>query len=195
MHRTAINDSSVIDNLGTTDHTYSKGIYKGTTLTNDLQANLFFENFNAVFGAEQYNETMTNYDYFYSNGAFGLYESETDLDSLDLESTTNNLFAHVELKGNLLSSSLSDFNFAFGGRYINHSAFGTTFTYEVNPSFKISDGIIYASLATGFNAPSLYRLYAPISNYISGITLGNKNLKPEKIAKATTENAKKLFGI
>jgi vitamin B12 transporter len=180
MRRTAVNDSSVIDNRGNTDQTYSRGIYGGTTFTNDIQVNIFDKDFNAVIGAEQYSETMTSYDYIYSNSIFGVYEAETNLDDLNLETTTNNVFAHVDLNGKLAGALLSDFTLALGGRYIDHSSFGRTFTYEINPSLKISDGIIYGSVASGFNAPSLYRLYSPSANYISGLSLGNKDLKPEK---------------
>jgi len=180
MKRRAINDSSVIDGSGTTDQTFTKGIYQGTTFTNEIQTNLFFKDISAVFGAGQYIETMTSYDYVYSNSPWGLYESETDLADLNLETTTHNVFAHIDLNGNLIDPLLSSFNLALGSRFINHSTFGNTLTYEVNPSYKISDAIIYGSVATGFNAPSLYRLYSPASHYLSGITLGNKNLKPEK---------------
>lgn len=180
MRRVAVDDSSVVDNLGTTDHTYYGGTWKGTTSTNDIQTNVKLKGFEGILGVGYYRETMTSQTYFYSGGSFGVFELRTNLDTLNLNTSTKNIFAHVDLNGTLVHESLGWMACALGLRLNDHNAYGTNFTYEINPSLRIGDhSLLYASYSTGFNAPSLYQLYAPDENYISGITRGNKNLKPE----------------
>jgi len=84
------------------------------------------------------------------------------------------------LNGILVNEKFRRFSLVLGGRLINHGTFGSNLTYEINPSFKVNDNaLIYASYSTGFNAPSLYQLFSPDKNFNSGITRGNKDLKPE----------------
>ncbi len=67
---------------------------------------------------------------------------------------------------------LGGFNAELGARYTHHSVFGAAFTYSINPSFVINKQLkLFASMASGFRAPSLYNL---ASEY------GNAGLKPEK---------------
>ncbi len=68
--------------------------------------------------------------------------------------------------------SLRGFSAELGGRYTHHSAFGDAFTWSFNPSYLVNRQVkIFANIASGFRAPSLYNL---ASEY------GNKNLQPEK---------------
>jgi vitamin B12 transporter len=67
--------------------------------------------------------------------------------------------------------SLGGFNAELGGRFTNHSQFGSAFTYSFNPSYTIHQQVkLFANIASGFRAPTLYHL---ASEY------GNKDLKPE----------------
>jgi vitamin B12 transporter len=178
MTRVAVDDSSAIDDLGNNDHTYFDGTYKGSISTNEIQGNLKIKGLDVVLGGGLYGETMT-YKTYYINTAWA-YESKSDLDTLDLNILTNNVFAHIDLNGIIVNEKFRRFSLALGGRLINHSTFGSQPTYEINPSFKVNDNVlIYASYSTGFNAPSLYQLFSPDKNFTSGITRGNKNLKPE----------------
>jgi vitamin B12 transporter len=60
-----------------------------------------------------------------------------------------------------------------GGRLNVHSLYGTNYTYTINPSFNITQQWqVFASIATGFKAPSLYQLFDAFS--------GNNKLNPEK---------------
>lgn len=71
------------------------------------------------------------------------------------------------------NSSNKKLNAELGGRWNKHSQYGSNFTYTFNPSYNISDHYrVFASVATGFKAPTLYQLYVAYS--------GNINLKPEK---------------
>ncbi len=179
MKRRSIDDSSVVDALGTYNHTYADDSWKGTMHTNELQANFHSRGIDAVAGGGISGESMSLQTFYYS-GAFGVYESASNLDTLHIHSSTKNLFLHVEADGGLVDVSLSSFSLALGIRANEHSTFGANTTYEVNPSFRInSRGLIYASYSSGFNAPSLYELYAPDRNYLSSIARGNQSLRPE----------------
>jgi len=176
MERLNLDDSSVVDDLGNTDGTYYEAAYSGSVFNNEIQANLKLDNITAVIGGGIYTEKMNNT--FYSVSQYGLYEQ--DLDSLNIKTDTKNIFAHVDVNGALFSSSLSPFAIGLGTRYNSHSTFGNKVTYEINPTYKLTENtLLYGSLSTAFNAPPLYRLFTPESNYLSGITRGNKNLKPE----------------
>ncbi len=180
MTRIAVDDSSVVNEMGDYDNAYFESTYKGSIFNNELQANLKLKGMDVVLGGGRYEETMTAKTYYLNTNTVWGYESESDLDSLDIRATTNNVFVHIDLNGSLLNEKFKAFDIAVGGRWNGHSTFGDHFTYELNPSYKVSsNALFYASYSTGFNAPPLYRLYAPDANYISGITRGNKNLKPE----------------
>jgi vitamin B12 transporter len=96
----------------------------------------------------------------------------------DITSTYGNL-GHDSLKANQVSgyasiflNSVGGFNAELGARLTHHSVFGSAFTYSFNPSYIINKQVkLFANIAAGFRAPSLYNL---ASEY------GNANLKPEK---------------
>jgi len=59
-----------------------------------------------------------------------------------------------------------------GARITHHSAFGSAFTYSVNPSYIINDRFkLFANIGSAFRSPSVYQL---ASEY------GNAGLSPEK---------------
>lgn len=181
MRRDAVNDSSVIDFSGNYDQSFSETNYEGTVTSADMQFNFTFQKMTIILGGGYYKETMNNKSYVYSNSSWGPYENLQDLDSLNINSSLVNAFSYFDLNGGIISPALTNFNFALGGRLNHHSKFGDYFTFEFNPSYKLSsDAIIYVSYASGFNAPPLYRLFSPNNNYISSITRGNENLKPEE---------------
>ncbi len=178
--RKAVDDSSLVDASGNTDKSYFRGKYSGSIANHEIQVNYNTRGFQTVIGGGSFNETMSAETYYYSE-AWGVYISETDLDTLEIKTTTSTGFLHADINGEILNESLKPFSLGLGGRVINHSTFGTTFTYEINPSVKISENsLLYFSYSTGFNAPSLYQLYSPEMDYMSGITRGNKILDPEK---------------
>jgi vitamin B12 transporter len=52
-------------------------------------------------------------------------------------------------------------NVELGGRLNVHSKYGSNYTYTFNPSYSFSQRFrVFASLATGFKAPTLYQLYS-----------------------------------
>lgn len=178
MDRAAIDDSSIVDELGNLDHTYSSSNYKGTVNNHELQLNYKSDYFSLVGGGGNYSETMTSKSY-YINTAWD-YTSESDLDSLDIQANTNSVFLVTDLNGALISNKLNKVNLGLGLRYNNHSSFGSSYTYEINPSYQIDDNsLLYGSWSTGYNAPALYRLYSPNENFVSKVTRGNSSLEAE----------------
>lgn len=191
MKRIAIDDSSQIDALGTFDKTYNKGVYDGKIVSNDLQANYAIKGLNIVLGGGAYGEQMkTNTSYLYFN-QWGFPPSyvdlKTSLDSVNPQSTTVNIFLHSDIGAELISEKFKAFVLSYGIRSSHHTIFGNNFTYELNPSIKVIEGgLLFATYATGFNAPSLYQLYDATryltwdTQYNTGLTRGNKKLNPER---------------
>ena len=182
MTRHARNDSSVVDTAGNYDHSYYDATYRGTHSTTELQLNWTRRGFDLVAGGGLYAETMSQDQFIYLNSPFfGVYQSKTSLDSLDLQSKTYNAFLHMDMDGSVIDDKLENIQLALGCRYTDNSVFGNHFTYEICPSYKLDQhALLFASYSTGYNAPSLYQLYAPDRYYTdTSITLGNKNLKPE----------------
>jgi vitamin B12 transporter len=179
MVRKAIDDSSIVDVTGTTDKSYFRGKYSGTLGNNELQFNFNTKGLQIVAGSGLNKETMSAETYYFSKQWFA-YESVSNLDSLNINSTTSDAFLYADLNGELINESFKP-NLGLGVRFVNHSAFGSTLTYEVNPSIKIKESsLLYFSYSTGFNAPSLYQLYSPEKDFNALISRGNKTLKPEE---------------
>jgi vitamin B12 transporter len=172
-------DSSLVNTQGKYDGTYYTGTYKANVSDNELQANFKLKGMSGVIGGGVFDEKMAFSSYYYSN-VYGIYESKIDLDSLKINTRTMNAFVHIDIDGSLIEDVYKVFNVGLGMRNTHHSLFGNNLTYEINPSLKVAEGgLLFASYSTGFNAPSLYQLYSPDKDYASGITRGNKTLKPE----------------
>ena len=63
------------------------------------------------------------------------------------------------------------FSIEGGGRFNNHSEYGSNFAYNLNPAYFISKQLkVFANLSTGYKTPSLYQLFS---------VYGNKELEPE----------------
>ncbi|MGD0712390.1 MAG: TonB-dependent receptor, partial [Bacteroidales bacterium] len=176
MRRYAQKDSSIDDNAGDYDHTYFFDLYKGTTLTNELQANYTTKGFDIVAGGGLFDETMASDNYYYDAG----YLSQGNLDTLKINVLTKDVFIHTDIDGSLINDKFKAFSLALGYRYTYHQLFGSNSTFEINPSYRIAPNtLLYGSYSTGFNAPSLYQLYAPDITPPLNVTIGNKDLKPE----------------
>lgn len=125
-----------------------------------------------------YNQTLTKYlditsgaGFKYSNTSQFSYFKQPGYDpgpTISNSDTTHNsitsVFTSLFFKSGIFHTEL-------GGRYNNHSRYGSNFTYTFNPSVIIANQLkLFATIASAFKAPSLYQLY---SQY------GNINLKPE----------------
>jgi vitamin B12 transporter len=180
--RIALDDSSIINYSGVYNHNYFKGTYKGNTSTNEIQANFKSKGLNVVFGGGLFDEKMTIESYYYSS-AYGTYIFQSSLDSLKINVKTINEFLHADIDGSIINDDFKSFSLALGIRNTKHDLFGNRITYEINPSFKVTqNSLIFASFTTGFNAPSLYQLFSPDKDPVSDITRGNRTLRPETSA-------------
>jgi vitamin B12 transporter len=69
--------------------------------------------------------------------------------------------------------NLSGFSAEIGGRYNNHSEFGSAFTFSINPSYLINKQVkLFVNYSTGFKAPTLSELYGQFG--------ANDKLKPQE---------------
>jgi len=184
MERTGTDDSTQI-NETTNDKTFFQGIYNGKVLSNEIQSTFKTKGANLALGISHYLESMnanTFYRY-YNEWAFPLPTYDTILSSLDTIAPQSSIlsgFFQADLNGSLINENLSNINLILGARMNNHSLLGNQLTYSINPSLKLDKKtLLFLSWSTGFNAPSLYQLYSPESNYQSLITRGNKSLKAE----------------
>ncbi|MBI3503156.1 MAG: TonB-dependent receptor [Bacteroidetes bacterium] len=174
LSRTALNDSSLVDNLGNYDHIYSNQVYSAETFTNEMQFKFSQKSFHVILGGGMNDQTM-NQKYFSSY--YGtIYQG--DLDSLKLASRTNSFFILTDISGTAFSEKVKNFSLALGARSNRNNTFGSSITYQVNPMLKVSStSSIYVNISTGYNAPSLYQLHSP--DKTDSITRGNINLHPE----------------
>jgi vitamin B12 transporter len=184
MERISLDDSSVVDTAGTYDGTRFESTFRGTHSTSELQVDWRAKGMELVAGGGMYTETMSQFSHYYSRSSFGIYETRLDLDSVypdGLMARTYDFFTHLDLNGSLISDRISAFSLGLGARFNSHSTFGNHITYEATPALHIGKGgLLYASWSTGFNAPSLYQLYAPDTYYTdTTITRGNTGLRPE----------------
>ena len=166
------NDSSkVSDNVY--DKAYSTGTYFGKLQTHELQVNYEEGRWKGVFGAGLYREKMFFDNYFFFNDPVYPFELVTNYDTLDTRTSTKYVFAQS-------GYMVGNFQVSAGTRMSNHTTAGNFLTFEVNPSFSFRNLLVYGSLSTGFNVPSLYQLYDPSRTLSAYTTRGNENLKPER---------------
>jgi len=185
------NDSSLVSETGY-DKNYYKGTFKGKLFNHDLQLNYTLENMKIIFGGGVYYESMTNNSYTYA-GQWN-YEAVTNLDTLNLHTLLTNAYISTDISGKLISDKLNAFSVMMGLRFNSDNRSGRYFTFEFNPYYNLSDkSILFGSIASGFNSPPLYKLYTPENYYLSGITRGNPDLKPEKSI-STELGIKQLIG-
>lgn len=178
MERIAIDDSSFIDASETYDQEYFRGTYKGNVLTNDLQFDWHSDWVSVSAGGGHYNESMNNETYTYL-GAWA-YEADYSLDTLDPNAQMAYGFANFALHCPSGIDFWEKVRFDIGARFTNHSIFGAQTNYQALFAGMFDEETMgYVSYSTGFNAPSLYRLYEPTAHWMSGITRGNPNLKAE----------------
>jgi len=137
------------------DYDPFNGLYKGKSIFAETYTNLNLdENVGLLVGADLRNQKAN------------IKTTYGDLGEDSLKATLVSGYISVLLK------SLGGFNAEVGGRFTNHSEFGSNFTYSINPSYLINKQFkIFANLSSGFRAPTIYNL---ASEY------GNKQLKPEK---------------
>ncbi len=160
---------------------YTKSSYTGRSHFTELYTNISLSNHIELLAGGDYRFQNSDQNSF-SISSYGPYETHLGKDSTHMHQYS--AYASFFLK------ELGGFHFEAGGRYNHHSKYGSNFTYTINPSYLIGKEVkIFANIASGFKAPSLYQLF--------DASAGMPLLKPEK---STTEEGgieynkdKKLF--
>jgi len=144
---------------------YSRGSYKGmehfidafiTTPVGDGSSKL-------TAGAD-FRTSNTDQEYF-SVGFFGGPPYSTKYSADSLHHNQVGLYAALNI------NAKTGFNLELGNRLNIHSAYGSNYVFNINPSYLLNKKFkLFANLSSGYRTPSLYQL---LSEY------GNKELKPE----------------
>jgi vitamin B12 transporter len=150
---------SLQDSTGQSD--YLRDHFFGKTQFVELYANTDLGGGFVLLNGADYRFASMNEQYL-SVSSFGPYSSQMDDTSMSQTSMYSSLFY----------SGKSGINAEIGGRLNTHSRYGSNYTYSFNPSYRVgTNWKFYASIASGFKAPSLYQLYS---------AYGDPELQPEK---------------
>lgn len=145
---------------------YSRGRYTGKSHFAEVYSNIVVTKYVDVLLGADYRKQLTDQDYF-SVSAFGPYAS-VPLSADSARVNQLGIYASVVVK------ALAGFNVELGGRYNNFNKYGDVFTFSFNPSYVFNNRIkIFANIASGFKAPSLYQVYSEYRNPIG-------ELRPER---------------
>lgn len=139
---------------------YSTNDFAGQSQFAELYGNFQLgKNFTLLAGGD-FRHARMNSRYF-SISSFGPYEDSFADTSLSMGSLYASLM--YGYKGLRLEGGL---------RWNNHERYGNNATFTFNPSYAINEHYrVFASVASGFKAPSIYQLYS---------AYGNKDLEAEK---------------
>jgi len=141
---------------------YSRGNYKGSEHFIDAYLHTPLSRQLKLTGGIDYRSSESDQEYL-SIGSFGPYATKYSSDSLN----QNQLGLYTAMNWN----AASGFNLELGGRVNFHSAYGSHFVFNINPSYLVNKKIkLFANLSSAYRTPSLYQLF---SEY------GNKDLEPE----------------
>lgn len=185
--RHAVNDSSIVSADGTTDHQFTEDHYKGQSANADVNIIWIPGKIQLLGGASFTLEKMRQDNFLYS-AAFPpfILVIHSSLDSIRPHAETVAGYVQAEIPGSFFADGLERFQLTGSIRFTQHSISGDKITFEINPSLKLGEkSLLYFCYSTGFNSPSLYQLYAPEkyytwdANYTTGLTRGNRMLKPE----------------
>jgi vitamin B12 transporter len=195
LKRYNFDDSSVISvSPLTSDRAVLNAAYTGKNLTNEFQLNYNLSRLRLTGGLGYHTDRM-NVKSSYYNYAFG-FGSESNYDTVGIKTNTAFGYGYADYS---IPVGRNKFHLAGGARLTNNSRFGNYVTYEVAPSFVINENAsLFITYATGFNAPSLYQLFAPEKDFTSGITRGFGGLEPEQsssLEAGTKINLKKNASI
>ena len=155
---------------------YSRGSYKGQEHFIDAYITMPVGNSSSrlTTGADF---RTSNTDQEFSSVGFYSYSTKYSKDSLH----HNQLGLYAALNLN----SKTGFNLELGNRLNIHSAYGSNYVFNINPSYLLNKQFkLFANLSSGYRTPSLYQL---LSEY------GNKDLKPESAI--TFEGGVQYFSV
>jgi len=142
---------------------YSRGSYKGMEHFLDAYITTPVGSGSSKLTAGADFRTSNTDQEYSSVGFFGPYSTKYSSDSLH----HNQLGLYAALNIN----AKSGFNIELGNRFNIHSAYGSNYVFNINPSWLLNKQFkLFANLSSGYRTPSLYQL---LSEY------GNRDLEPE----------------
>jgi len=157
IERSYLDDSSHKSNLFAF---YSKSNYIGRTHYAELYGNWRMSQWEILAGTD-FRSNNTD-QWYWSTGIFGPFNQPV----LNARAKQISPYASVIYKEKGLNVEL-------GGRFNEHSAYGSNFTFTFNPSFLVKNKAkVFANLYSAFKAPTLYQLFDAYA--------GNASLLPEK---------------
>jgi vitamin B12 transporter len=119
--------------------------------------------------AEMYANTDLGHGFTLLNGAD--YRNASFNEHSNYGNFKDTSISQTSMYSSLFFNGKCGLNAELGGRLNTDSRYGSNYTYTFNPSFVFNnEWKIYASVASGFKAPTLYELYSPY---------GDPNLQPE----------------
>ncbi|MDQ3278187.1 MAG: TonB-dependent receptor [Bacteroidota bacterium] len=119
-----------------------------------------FRSFRLTAGSD-FRSSHTDYT-AYQVSAFGASKTAQSGDSVKQHQTS--LYA-------ALNYSQNGFSIEGGGRFNQHSVYGSNFAFNFNPSYLIGSSVkVFANASSGYKTPSLYQLFS---------VYGNRDLAPE----------------
>ncbi|MEP6700663.1 MAG: TonB-dependent receptor [Bacteroidota bacterium] len=141
---------------------YSRGSYKGSEHFADAYLNIPLNQQVKLTAGIDFRSSKSDQE-FLSIGSFGPYSTKYSNDSLN----QNQVGFYTAMNWN----AASGFNLELGSRVNFHSAYGSNFVFNINPSYLVNKKVkLFANFSSAYRTPSLYQLF---SEY------GNKDLKPE----------------
>lgn len=142
---------------------YSRGSYEGAEHFIDAYVTTPVGSGSSKLTAGVDFRTSNTSQEYSSVGFFGPYSTNYSADSLH----HNQLGLYAALNIN----AKTGFNLELGNRLNIHSAYGSNYVFNINPSYLLNNQVkFFANVSSGYRTPSLYQL---LSEY------GNKELKPE----------------
>jgi vitamin B12 transporter len=159
LTRKFLDDSSSVDGFAK----FTSNHYSGKAQFVEVFGQYSFTpQFTVMAGTDYRYSSMNNQ--FLSISSFGPFESSFR----DTAQSQYSLFANL-----LFKSKNEKLHLELGGRWNDHSQFGSNTTFTFHPSYQFAkQWRVLGSISTGFKAPSLYQLYDGFS--------GNDDLKAEK---------------
>lgn len=146
-----------------------KSTYTGRSHFTELFANHKMDNFELSGGVEFRKNNIYNH-YISQSPASPPFTTVPSIYETLLKGKTmgqQSIFASVIIK------PVEIFNVELGGRFNNHSEYGTNFTYTINPFIKLQKGVkLFLNAYSAYKIPTLYQLF--------DASAGNAALEPEK---------------
>ena len=170
VERNYLNDSIIKE---TVLDGFLKGLYKGSEHFADAYIHFpFSPEFNFIGGVDYRssataNEALSIYKYEFGGVIYtDVYPSSLGKDSAKQNQT--GVYGAVVYRGE------SGFNAEVGGRYNNHSSYGSNVVFNVNPSYIIQKRFkVFANVSSAYRVPTLYQLHSEFKNPVT-------DLQPEK---------------